>query len=107
MHRLPPPPLPPANVGDARIAKMMQLWPAPPIRSPLFYDTHQSLVVRCYEDSRIAADQLDREGLLMTFKVGNERINAIWDRMIANKEAELRRRPPPRLPPRLPPPLLR
>lgn len=81
------PPLP-----DPRIAVMEALWPAPPKRNDLFYDPDQSLAVRTFADSSAAQAQLSREGVLMKHKVGNDRINAIWDRMIANKR-EARRAP--------------
>jgi hypothetical protein len=87
-----PPPLPVVP----REAIMLALWPAPPKRSDVFYDPEQSLAVRTYKDSCVAQEQLAREGVLMTHKVGNDRINAVWNRMIANKRAA------PRLPP-LPP----
>ena len=74
---------------------LLRLWPAPPPASAgVTYDASSSLVVRTRDAAKIAEDQLWREGLLMNYAVGNDRINAIWDRMIENK-----------LRPRVPPPL--
>lgn len=93
--KLPPPllrplplPLPVPSIADTRLAMMLKLWPAPHC-APNAYDEKQSLAV----NTSLAQDQLQREGVLMTFKVGLERINAIFDRAIQNKM---------RLPPRLP-----
>ena len=61
----------------------------------LFPDTShsgQSVVMRTDAEFKTAADQLYREGVLMRHRAGNDRLNAVCDRIIANKE-----RQPPRL----------
>lgn len=123
---LPPPPTPrteyACDQNNPVVLRMMLLWPAPLQRNDRFYDPQSSLSYRTREACAAASEQLSREpGGLQRFRVGVDRINAIYERAIEIRVkemllkqmpiprhplldpivAQLRSLPPP-LPPRLP-----
>ena len=89
-----PPKITPASfaVFGAPPCLGMSRWDRIAILFPDTSHSGQSVVMRTDAEFKTAADQLYREGVLMRHRAGNDRLNAVCDRIIANKE-----RQPPRL----------